>query len=62
MHGDKVKDLAEFLCISTQSVYNKMNETKMSSGKRAEFGQHEIRQIRKRYNLTAEQVEKIFFN
>ena len=61
-HGDTVKDLAEYLCLSCQSVYNKMNETKMASGKKAEFGQHEIRMIRKKYKLTADEIELVFFN
>ena len=62
MYGDTVKDMADFLSISTQSVYNKMNEARMPSGKRAEFGQKEIGKIQTRYNLTAEQLEKIFFS
>lgn len=61
MYGDTVKDLGQFLGISRQSVYNKMNETEMPSGKKAEFGQKEIKKIRDRYKLTAKQVEEIFF-
>lgn len=61
LHGDTVTDLASCLCLSPQSVYNKINETKMSSGKNAEFGQWEIRQIKDRYNLTPDEVESIFF-
>ena len=62
LHNDTVNDLAIFLCLTPQSVYYKMNETKMPSGKNAEFGQGEIRRIKERYNLDAEQVEKIFFS
>lgn len=62
LHGDTVIDMAKFLCLSPQSVYYKMNETKMASGKKAEFGQWEIKQIKDRYNLSPDQVEAIFFN
>lgn len=62
LHGDTVNDLAQHLCLTPQSVYYKMNETKMPSGKKAEFGQGEIRRIKERYHLTPKQVEEIFFN
>lgn len=62
LHGDTVNDMARFLSLTPQSVYYKINETKMASGKKAEFGQWEIRQIKERYNLSPEQVEAIFFN
>lgn len=62
LHGDTVIDIAQYLCLSPQSVYYKMNETKLASGKNAEFGQGEIRRIKERYNLSPEQVEAIFFN
>lgn len=62
LHGDTVNDMAHFLCLTPQSVYYKLNETKMPSGKKAEFGQGEIRRIKDRYNLTPEQVEAIFFS
>lgn len=62
LHGDTVVDLANVLCLSPQSVYSKMNESRMASGRKAEFGQGEIRMIRERYNLDAEQVEAIFFS
>ena len=61
LYGDTVTDLADALRLTPQSVYNKMNETKMKSGKNAEFGQGEIRQIKERYNLTEVQVDQIFF-
>lgn len=62
LHGDTVNDLAELLCLTPQSVYSKMNESRLPSGRNAEFGQGEIRIIREHYNLDAEQVDAIFFN
>lgn len=62
LHNDTTNDLADFLCLTPQSVSYKINEKIMPSGKKAEFGQGEIRRIKERYNLTAEQVEEIFFN
>lgn len=56
LHGDTNKDLAEYLGISEQSVSNKANENG------TEFKQGEIALIKKRYNLSAEQVEDIFFD
>jgi DNA-binding transcriptional regulator YiaG len=55
LHGDKIKDLAEYLGITERSASAKINENK------TEFKQGEIAKIRDRYNLTAEQVEAIFF-
>ena len=55
LHGDTNKDLAEYLGITKQSVSAKINETN------AEFKQGEIAKIRDRYNLSADQVEAIFF-
>lgn len=55
LHGDTNRDLAELLEISEQSVSNKMNENG------SEFKQGEIAKIKTKYNLTAEQVEAIFF-
>lgn len=62
LHGDTVNDLAQTLCLTPQSVYYKMNETRTASGRKAEFSQGEIRRIRERYNLNAEQTEAIFFS
>lgn len=56
LNGDTNKDLAAFLDISEQSISNKINENG------TEFKQKEIALIRQRYNLTAEQVEQIFFS
>ena len=56
LNGDTNKTLAEFLNISEASVSNKINE------KGTEFRQGEIAAIKEKYNLTAEQVDEIFFN
>lgn len=56
LHGDTVADLANFLKITPQSVSGKMNE------RGTEFKQGEIAAIKERYNLSAEQVEAIFFS
>ena len=56
LNNDTNKSLAEFLDLSEQTVCNKINENG------TEFKQGEIVKIRKRYNLTAEQVMAIFFN
>ena len=55
LHGDTNKDLADYLGITEQSVSNKINENG------TEFKQGEIRLIRTRYNLTSDQVDRIFF-
>lgn len=55
LHGDTNKDLAEYLGITEQSVSNKINENG------TEFKQGEIAKIRTKYNLSAEDVESIFF-
>ena len=56
LHGDTNKDLAEYLGITEQSVTNKINENG------TEFKLNEIRKIRKRYSLTSNDVDLIFFN
>ena len=56
LFGDTQGDLADALEISQQRLSAKMNET---NG--AEFNQREIRIIRQRYNLTAEELSLIFF-
>ena len=55
LHGDTNRDLADYLGISEQSVSNKINENE------TEFKLSEIKNIRKRYNLTKDQVDLIFF-
>lgn len=56
LYGDTIRDLAEFLDKTPQSVSDKINE------RGTEFKQGEIAAIKERYNLSAEQVEAIFFN
>ena len=55
LHGDTNKDLADYLGISEQSVSNKINENG------TEFKQGEIARIKVKYNLSSEQVDRIFF-
>ena len=55
LHGDTNKSLAAYLGISEQSVTNKINENG------TEFKKGEILKIKKRYNLTSDQVDLIFF-
>ena len=55
LNGDTVRDLANFLGKTPQSVSDKINE------RGTEFKQGEIALIKERYNLSAEQVESIFF-
>ena len=54
-NGDTNKGLAEYLGITEQSVSAKINENG------TEFKQGEIAKIKERYNLTAEEIEAIFF-
>lgn len=56
LHGDTNKTLADYLGISVKSLIDKINENG------TEFKQSEIAAIKKRYNLTDEQVIQIFFN
>lgn len=55
LNGDTNKTLAEYLGISEQSVSKKINETG------TEFKQGEISMIKKRYSLTGDQIDSIFF-
>ena len=55
LHGDTNKTLADYLGITEQSLGNKINENG------TEFKQGEIKRIKIRYNLTAEQADLIFF-
>jgi len=56
LHGDTNKSLAEYLGIAEQSVCNKINENG------TEFKQGEIAKIKKKYFLSAKEIEEIFFN
>ena len=55
LNGDTNATLAAYLGITEQSVSNKINENG------TEFKQREMRLIRKRYNLTSEEIDLIFF-
>lgn len=55
--GDNGGDLAEHLGINRSTFSSKLNE---SNG--AEFTQSEIAKIKERYNLTASEVDAIFFS
>jgi hypothetical protein len=56
LNGDTIRDLADYLGKTPQSVSDKINE------RGTEFKQGEIAAIKERYNLSADQVEAIFFN
>ena len=55
LHGDTNKDLADYLGISEQILSKKINENG------TEFKQGEIKRIKVRYDLSADQVDSIFF-
>ncbi len=55
LNGDTNRELAEYLKISLQSLSAKINENG------SEFKQGEIAKIKKKYKLTAEEIEAIFF-
>lgn len=56
LYGDNQSDLAEYIGISPQRLNAKLNGT---GG--AEFTRPEIAKIKEKYNLTDEEVVKIFF-
>ena len=56
-HGENQSALAEALGISRVTLSRKINEKEQTKG----FSQPEISTIMKRYNLTMEQVNEIFF-
>ena len=56
-HGDNGGDLSAYLGIARGTFSAKLNE---KNG--AEFTQSEISLIKQRYNLTAENIDTIFFN
>lgn len=55
MFGDTNRTLADALGISEPSLSNKINEND------TEFKQGEIATIKRRYSLTPQQVDEIFF-
>ncbi len=56
-YGDTQSTLAKALSISRTRLNSKINEKQNAS-----FTQPEIAAIRKRYELTASQIDTIFFN
>ena len=56
LHGDTNATLAEYIGITERSFSSKINENG------TEFKQNEIMAIKKRYELSDEQVCQIFFN
>lgn len=56
-HGDRQEDLANAIGLSRTRL-----SAKIHSKGNASFNQPEIAAIKKRYSLTSEQVDAIFFN
>lgn len=56
LFGDSAGDLSKYIGISRATFSYKINE------KNSEFTQSEIAKIKEKYNLTAEQVDDIFFD
>lgn len=56
IHGDTNASLAEYLELTEQSVCNKINENG------TEFKQGEIGRLKVKWNLTADQIDAIFFD
>lgn len=54
LHGDTQEDLAKFLEKTPQSISSKINGTQ-------EFKRPEIEKIAIRYQMTAEDIQRIFF-
>lgn len=57
LHGDNNGKLAEYLGISESRFSAKINET---NG--AEFNKGEITKIKQKYDLSADDIDSIFFN
>lgn len=57
LHGDTGNSLSNALGLSPQRFSKKLNEKQG-----AEFTQSEIQTMKIRYNLTAQQIDDIFFN
>ncbi len=55
-NGDNFSTLAEYLGITVSTLSNKVNEKQ-----KAGFTQPEIMMIKKRYSLSADEVDAIFF-
>ena len=57
LNGDNDGKLAEYLGLSRSRFSAKINETGS-----AKFNQGEISKIKQRYNLTADEIDSIFFS
>lgn len=57
-HGDQIKDLAEFLKMHPRTLYYKYS----GNCNRGQFTLDEVKLIIERYQLTPEEVVRIFFN
>ena len=55
-HGDRNEDIAKYIGIVPQTFSYKLNGTNGAS-----FTQKEIQKIKEKYNLSAEQIDTIFF-
>lgn len=55
LHGDTSQDLADYMGISDTTFSNKLNE------KKTVFNLNEIRLIQEKYQLSADQLNSIFF-
>ena len=55
-HGDSLRELADYLGITASTLSKKINEKH-----KAGFNQPEIMMIKKRYCLSADEVDAIFF-
>ena len=56
LNGDTSKSLSNYLSITPQTFSNKLNERRKSG-----FTQPEIMLIKKKYHLSAEDIDDIFF-
>lgn len=61
-HQDSMEDLAQVLNINSQTLYMKMREYNGSQARRQQFNQSEIKLIVDRYDLTGDEIKRIFFN
>ena len=57
-HGDTVNDLAEFLSVHPKTLYYKYS----GFNNRSHFTLDEVKRIMERYQLTPEEVVRIFLN
>ncbi|WP_202620385.1 hypothetical protein [Emergencia sp. 1XD21-10] len=55
LHGDTMGDVAKYLGIARSTLSSKVNEHG------SEFSKSEIVKIKERYNLSADEVDLIFF-